>query len=219
MQAHSLPQRDPRASRLPAKSQSDSSKAENAPGQANMSALMEAVMKSGILSNNSTCDAIKEESFQNEDHSSDHSTSSSLSVTVVPSDAQPLVSVKKGPSTAPEVAPVGTAKSEPETLIGLKFRADKIRELHPAVISNLFDDLPHLCNSCGVRLKQKEELDRHMELHDKKLELFDQEFFAEPGSWESNQTGNYLSNLHTKAKKPILEEVVESQREQVREFS
>ncbi|KAF3507324.1 hypothetical protein F2Q69_00001766 [Brassica cretica] len=42
------------------------SKAENAPGQANMSALMEAVMKSGILSNNSTCDAIKEETFQNE---------------------------------------------------------------------------------------------------------------------------------------------------------
>ena len=90
---------------------------------------------------------------------------------MVPSDVQPLVSVKKGPSTAPEVAPVGTAKSEPETLIGLKFRADKIRELHPAVISNLFDDLPHLCNSCGVRLKQKEDLDRHMELHDKKLEL------------------------------------------------
>ncbi|KAF2579694.1 hypothetical protein F2Q70_00008463 [Brassica cretica] len=155
-----------------------------------------------------------------QDHSSDHSTSSSLSVTVVPSDAQPLVSVKKGPSTAPEVAPVGTAKSEPETLIGLKFRADKIRELHPAVISSLFDDLPHLCNSCGVRLKQKEDLDRHMELHDKKLELFDQEFFAELEVRKAiKQVRNYLSNLHTKAKKPILEEVVESQREQVREFS
>ncbi|KAF8101782.1 hypothetical protein N665_0201s0101 [Sinapis alba] len=289
--AHSLPQRDPRASRFPAKSQSDSvrplssssqfkntntldlpvasqvekfdskSTAENARGQANMNDLLAAVMKSGILSNNATSGGSKEEMSQNEvdpraltlsavsklktlptsvagdnilarlkveqsssltgvtsaqtskenskvsdpiscllsslvskglisaikpelpslpqhaapsvsqDHSPDHSTSSSMSV--VPSDAQPVVSVKKGPSTSSEVAPVETEKLEPENLIGLKFRADKIRELHPLVISSLFDDLPHLCTSCGVRLKQKEELDRHMEeLHDKKkLEL------------------------------------------------
>ncbi|ESQ52278.1 hypothetical protein EUTSA_v10016259mg [Eutrema salsugineum] len=314
--AHSLPQRDPRASRFPAKSQSvprddsgrplssstsssqlkntntlqlpDASQVEKfdskptaknarghtiAPettGQPNMADLLEAVMKSGILSNNSTCGAIKEESSQNEvnpmapilsaafksktlppslpipvagdnllarlkveqssaplgscavslasvtsaqtskenskasdplscllsslvsqglisaskkelpslvqcvapfitqDHSPDHSTNSSTSVSVVPSDAQPLALVKKGQSSAPKVAPVETAKLEPENLIGLKFRADKIRELHPSVISSLFDDLPHLCSSCGVRLKQKEELDRHMQLHDKK---------------------------------------------------
>nr|VDD15186.1 unnamed protein product [Brassica oleracea] len=304
---HSLPQRDPRASRFPAKSQSvlrddsvrpqfkktnaidlpdtfqgekfDSKSAgENAPGltiaseatgQRNMSDLLEAVMKSGILSNNLTNGAIKEESskvnpraltvstaskskaspksvaakklsarlkverssaplgsdpvsltgvtsaqtskesskasdpissllsslvskglisasktelpslvqcaaapFISQDHSPDHSTNSSTSVSVVPSDAQPLVVVKKGPSTVPKVAPAETAVSEHENLIGLKFRADKIRELHPSVISSLFDDLPHLCTSCGVRLKEKEELDRHMEMHDKKkLEL------------------------------------------------
>ncbi|CAA7060913.1 unnamed protein product [Microthlaspi erraticum] len=296
--AHSLPQRDPRASRFPAKSQNvlkgdsvrplDASQMEKlgsksvdghvpgltvaseTAGQPNMSDLLQAVMKSGILSNNSTSGKIKEETSQNEvnpralnlsaasktktlpptlpmsaagdsllarlkveqssaplgssgvtsaqtskensnasdplsfllsslvskglisasktelpslvqctapsitqDHSPDHSTSSSVSVSAVPSDAKPLVLVKsKDPSSALEVATAETAKSEPENLIGLKFRADKIRELHPSVISSLFDDLPHLCTSCGVRLKEKEELDRHMELHDKKkLEL------------------------------------------------
>ncbi|XP_023639702.1 pre-mRNA cleavage complex 2 protein Pcf11 isoform X1 [Capsella rubella] len=313
--AHSLPQRDPRASRFPAKSQNvprddsvrlpssstqfkntnmrelpDASQVEifdsksatdNAPdltiaseatGQPNMSDLLEAVMKSGILSNNSTCSAIKESSQDEvnpgiialpaasnsktlppalpisvagdnllaclkveqssaplvscaaslasgtsvqtskvnskasdplscllsslvlkglisasktelpsatsitKDHSPDHSTNSSISVSVVPSDGQPSVLVKKGPSTAPKVkgldAPSETSKTDPQDLIGLKFRADKIREVHPSVISSLFDDLPHLCTSCGVRLKQKDELDRHLELHEKKkLEL------------------------------------------------
>ncbi|RID67126.1 hypothetical protein BRARA_D02226 [Brassica rapa] len=299
---HSLTQRDPRASRFPAKSQSvlrddfvrpqlkksnsidlpDSFQGEKfdsksagltiaseATGQRNMSDLLEAVMKSGILSNNLTNGAMKEESSQvnpraltvsaaskptaspnsvaakkisarlklerssaplgsdpvsltgvtsaqtskesskasdpissllsslvskglisasktelpsvvqcaaapsiSQDHSPDHSTNSSTSISVVPSDAQSLVVVEKGPFTAPKVAPAETAVSEPENLIGLKFRADKIRKLHPSVISSLFDDLPHLCTSCGVRLKEKEELDRHMEMHDKKkLEL------------------------------------------------
>ncbi|CAN8284997.1 unnamed protein product [Cochlearia groenlandica] len=305
--AHSLPQRDPRASRFPAKSQTvpkdDSSQlmsssswlkttntlelpdvsllesfdakttsenalgstmASEATGQPNMSNLLEAVMKSGILSNISSRGAIKGESSLGEvnpraqslladskpktfppplphsvagdnllsrlkveqssaplascaaslpgvtsaqsskenskttdplsflltslvskglisasktesiaqDLSPDHSSNSSASVSVALSDAQPLVSVKNGRTTSPKVkhlsAPFETTKSEPEALIGLKFRADKIRELHPSVISSLFDDLPHLCTSCGVRLKQKEELDRHMELHDKK---------------------------------------------------
>ncbi|KAJ4903742.1 ENTH/VHS family protein [Raphanus sativus] len=314
---HSLPQRDPRASRFPAKSQSvlrddsvrpqfrktnvierhdtlqgekidsKSTIASQTTGQPNMSDLLESVMKSGILSNNLTNGASKEESSQvnpraqtlsaaakpktspnsvaanklsarlkverssaplgsgavsftgvtsaqtskesskasdpissllsslvskglisasktelpslvqcaaapsiSQDHSPDHSTNSSTSVSVVPSDAQPLVLVKK------EVAPVETAISEPENLIGVKFRADKIRELHTSVISSLFDDLPHLCTSCGVRLKQKEELDRHMELHDKKkLELISvtnskcRVWFPKADDWVAGKAG------------------------------
>ncbi|XP_010527823.1 PREDICTED: polyadenylation and cleavage factor homolog 4-like [Tarenaya hassleriana] len=265
---NSLPQRDPRTSRLPVKperSQSSGSVsrpvASDAPGQSDVSNLLAAVMKSGILSKNPTGGGLKEESFQDEenprlqslsaasrprtvppslpnsvanensstrlkvgkpsplpgscptanktsdensskasdpissllsslvskglisasktelsslsqsqvasateDHSPDHSTNSSISVTAVPSDNKPEASVNRGPSTAPKAKgpdpPSETARLESDDLIGLQFRPDKIREFHPAVIGSLFDD--------GIRLKHKEQLLMHSGKHDEK---------------------------------------------------
>ncbi|CAN0926304.1 Polyadenylation and cleavage factor homolog 4 [Linum grandiflorum] len=52
-----------------------------------------------------------------------------------------------------------------ECLIGLKFKSNLVREFHPDVIDSLFDGLPHQCNVCGFRLKDKELLDKHLEWH------------------------------------------------------
>ncbi|KAJ7976061.1 polyadenylation and cleavage factor-like 4-like [Quillaja saponaria] len=80
------------------------------------------------------------------------------------------------PSTSNEVSiPDRAAKTsvmlphpsteEIKNLIGFEFKPNKIRELHPDVIKNLYDYLPHCCSICHIRLKLQDQLDRHLQWH------------------------------------------------------
>ncbi|CAL1398364.1 unnamed protein product [Linum trigynum] len=92
------------------------------------------------------------------------------------------------PKAKDNVSLLWSISVETESLIGLKFKSDVIRDFHPAVIDSLFSDLPHQCDVCGLRLKQKEGFDKHLEWHSEtKIGPDDKRkrWYAQIGHWIS----------------------------------
>ena len=123
---------------------------------------------------------------------------SSTRVEVSGTEPAAKASVALPQSTSGSKASVALPRSTSEeikNLIGFEFKPDIIRESHPSVISDLFDDLPHQCSICGLRLKVRERLDRHLEWHALKksepnvLNGASRSWFVNSGEWIGEVAG------------------------------
>ncbi|KAK1300550.1 hypothetical protein QJS10_CPB13g01689 [Acorus calamus] len=84
----------------------------------------------------------------------------------------PVESSSAPTSASPSSTLLPALKVETRVSVGIEFRPQHIREFHPEVIHELFDDQPHQCSTCGFRFKLPEQLSGHMEWHEsRKSEL------------------------------------------------
>ncbi|XP_060201300.1 polyadenylation and cleavage factor homolog 4-like isoform X1 [Lycium barbarum] len=98
------------------------------------------------------------------------------------------------PSAKTTEAVLQSMKEEAKSLIGLAFKPDVIRKSHPAVISELLDDVPYQCGICGFGFKLQEKLDRHLEWHasrnpDVKLLNNSRMWYLNSGEWAARFGG------------------------------
>jgi len=96
------------------------------------------------------------------------STSSSLPVTSVSDSAAVPVSSARDEvdaATKSSLPSVQSTSTKIRNLIGFDFKPNVIREFHEPVIRELLDDFPHHCKICGIRFKQEEQYQRHLEWH------------------------------------------------------
>lgn len=138
-----------------------------------VSSLLSSLVAKGLISS-SKSDSLLSASSMIPDQPLDRvpaiASSSSSPVSAVPvATSKPLVSTIQVPSSlepavkASDSLPKSTEKIK--HLIGFEFKPDVVRSMHPDVVDDLLSDLPHRCSICGLRLKLKERLDRHMEWH------------------------------------------------------
>ncbi|GAB4833473.1 hypothetical protein Ancab_031716 [Ancistrocladus abbreviatus] len=98
------------------------------------------------------------------------STSTSTTTNLLVSKSPPsLCATDKVSSSESAPSSSSSAPQNPELVvespIGFEFRSDVLRQTHASVIDGLLANLPYCCKMCGLQLKLKETLDRHLEWH------------------------------------------------------
>jgi len=135
-----------------------------------ISNLLSSLVAKGLISagTESATTVPSEMVMRSKDQTESIAVSSSLPAASVPDSS--AVPVKSSRIEADDAAKASLALSqststEIRNLIGFDFKPDVIREMHPHVIEELLEELPHHCGDCGIRLKQQEQFNKHLEWH------------------------------------------------------
>ncbi|TKY53050.1 Polyadenylation and cleavage factor-like 4 [Spatholobus suberectus] len=165
----------PRASSLPPASSNVSSSSAQTSSDTNntlnpIANLLSSLVAKGLISaeTESPTKVPSELLTRLEEQSNSITTSSSLPVASVSGSAAVSVPFTKDEVDDTARTPISLSESTSPGIrnpVGFKFKPDVIREFHSSVINGLFDDLPHHCSICGLRLRFQEQFNRHLEWH------------------------------------------------------
>ncbi|KAK7378754.1 hypothetical protein VNO80_04201 [Phaseolus coccineus] len=135
------------------------------------------------------------------DKTANISTSSSFPVTSVSDSAAVPVSSARDEVDAATKSSLPSAQSTStkiRNLIGFDFKPNLIREFHEPVIRELFDDFPHHCKICGIRFKQEEQYQRHLEWHATREHgpiKVSRSWYPKSGDWIAGKVEEYSSEF------------------------
>ncbi|ONK71227.1 uncharacterized protein A4U43_C04F6190 [Asparagus officinalis] len=129
-----------------------------------LSSLLSSLVEKGLISSPATeMPTVSSSQLSNKVQDQRIEFSSSTSMQVPSTSAKEASVVELSAPTG--VAPLAIYDTEIEELVGIDFKPEIIRELHPQVINSLFDELKHQCDTCGLRFKLQEQLHTHSDLH------------------------------------------------------
>lgn len=155
-----------------------------------VSSLINSLVAKGLISSSKmkpSSSVSEQMPTQLHDHSASIVSTSSVPVTSTVTVSSKMEELSKLAATSS----VNLSQSAPvniKPLIGFEFKSDVIRQSHQSVITELVDDLPHRCSTCGIGLKHQERLQRHLEWHDLKKPDVNCSNKASRRGWYANST-------------------------------